>query len=150
VKIMQCEICGERHAVAEADVDGTKFKVCENCGRFGKLIKKPSRVKSPHAVVVREDKEDEILPDFASRVRSAREKSGLNRKEFAQKINEKLGVIEQIESGKRLPNIQVAKKIERHFNIRLLGSVVEPETTTSSLPEMTLGDQVVMKKKARK
>lgn len=144
---MQCEICGEGRAVLKAEIDGTKFNVCEKCSRFGKVIQKPEIRSTTPRKFVNTKTEQEILPDFASRIRQAREKAGLSRKEFAQMLNETQGVIEQLESGKRLPNIKVAKKIETHFKIRLVGSVVEPETTTTCLPEMTLGDRVVMKKK---
>ena len=145
---MQCEICGEGRAVLKANVDGTNFEVCEKCSRFGKIIHKPEvRLRSQVRSFVNEKTEQEILPDFAQRIRQAREKAGLSRKEFAQKLNETQGVIEQLESGKRLPNLKVAKKIETQFRIRLIGSVVEPETTTTNLPEMTLGDRVVIKKK---
>ncbi|MBR9681356.1 MAG: TIGR00270 family protein [Candidatus Altiarchaeota archaeon] len=147
---MLCEICGERKANSNSKIDGTNFRVCENCNRFGKVIHKPAPLKKSGSSFIEVKTELEILPDFPKRIRSAREASGLNRKEFAQRLNEKVGVIEQIESGKRLPNVQVAKKIERHFNIQLIGSVVETETQTSSLPKMTLGDQVVMKTKGRK
>ncbi len=149
---MQCEICGERHATVDVEIDGTKFKVCENCSRFGTVIHKQQPVvRGAHQEIpVREHYEEDILPDFAEKIRNVREKLGLSRKEFAQKVNERVGVIEQIESGRRLPNIKVAKKIEKQFNIRLLGTVVEPETKTLSLPVTTLGDRVVIKEKAQK
>ena len=144
---MLCEICGERPAEGESEVDGLKLKVCSKCSKFGAKVYRPATQSSTSKPVLRDEKEVEVLPDFAERIRKAREGAGITRKEFAEKINEKQGVIEQIESGKRLPNIQVARKIEKHFSIRLLGSVVQPETKTTSLPELTLGDRVVIKKK---
>jgi len=139
-----CEICGEKVAVAEANVDGVKMKVCEGCSKFGNRIEK-REVKSGRRNHIPDEREEDILPDFPQKVRDARNAAGLTRKEFAEKLNEKVGVIENIEAGKRLPSLSLAKKIEKTFSIRLVGSITSPETKTNSLPGMTLGDLVKVK-----
>lgn len=95
----------------------------------------------------------EVVPDFAERVRSAREKLGWSQRTLAEAVREGENVIKRIESGRLVPSIDLAKRLEKVLGIRLLEPVVDSEaffTTTQTqtkIKELTLGDIVRIRKK---
>ena len=64
--------------------------------------------------------EEDIVSDYAKKIQQVRLSNKLNQDQFAQKLNEKPSLMRRIESGKAKPTIQLAKKIEKMFNISLL------------------------------
>jgi putative transcription factor len=145
---MQCEICGKDTNLVSAIVEGVRMNVCTDCARFGKILKEPVRPapeKSKKAAV-KEETVEIIVPDFARKIRKAREKLGLDQEKFGQKIGLKESVIHKIETGILKPSIDVARKLEKMLNINLVIEYKEekkdykPEESGS----MTLGD--IMKK----
>ncbi|MEM4625635.1 MAG: helix-turn-helix domain-containing protein, partial [Candidatus Pacearchaeota archaeon] len=70
-----------------------------------------------------EEDEIEIVQDFATLIKQAREKMGLSQDALAKKINEKVSVIKLIETGKLKPSILLGKKIERALKINLFTKV---------------------------
>lgn len=56
-------------------------------------------------------------------IRDVRNALGLSQKEFAQKANEKLSVIQDYESGKAIPNPQILAKFERILGVKLRGKI---------------------------
>ncbi len=71
-------------------------------------------------------------------------------KSLVKKIYEKVSVINRIESGKMVPDIKLAKKLEKILNITLIEKISDMEledfkNVSSGGP--TLGDIVKIKKK---
>jgi len=141
---MFCEICGERKAVARVKLDGVEFAVCEGCTRFGTVIPEPPAKKPTE---VREEKED-ILPDYAQRIKKAREKKGLNLEGLARSIMEKKTVLAKVEAGRMLPDTKLVKKLEKFLGVTLRGVVDgSPVESKGTHPPATLGDLAVVKKR---
>ena len=136
---MLCEICGERKAVTTIEIDGVELRVCSNCAKLGRKVPRKEKVSMPRKRIT-EKEELDIMPDFAEKIRRAREKMGLSREELAKKINEKESLIEKIESGKRLPDLKLARKLEKFLGIRIVGKVSGGEVVRKALPPATLGD----------
>ena len=92
---MQCETCGKDTELFLTEIEGTQLKLCMECGRYGKIIK---RVKSEEEVRKFEKRElkkeklmlrpvekeivQEIVEDYALKVKNAREKIEADREKL--------------------------------------------------------------------
>ena len=145
-----CELCGKDTEVSRALVEGSELNVCEACGRFGKMLRKPVfRAPAPKSAVPRAPEPVEVVvSDYAVKIRTAREKSGMTQKEFALKLNEKESIIHKLENGLFVPPIDMAKKLERLLRIKLVEIEQEEKTDTQkrSSGALTIGDIINIKK----
>lgn len=148
-------------------LEGAKITVCHNCAQHGIKIQKIStstHIKSSFSRdrAIRPKHQDlkkpriddlEIIPDYAKKIRNARNTLGLNQDQFAQKLNEKPSLLRRIETGKVEPTIKLAKKIEDVYNIKIIKKVTEIEADVSNNKYMkktsrtSLGDIAFIKKK---
>ncbi len=74
----------------------------------------------------------ELVEDYGEIVRRARMDMGLSQEDLAQMINEKLTIVKKIESGEFRPSLDLARKLEKTLNIRILVPVEELEETSYS------------------
>ncbi len=82
-------------------------------------------------------------------VRQAREKKGWSREELGEKIYEKASVVSRIESGKMVPDLKLARKMEKLMNIVLIEKnedVSADEISHSKIRGATIGDIARIKK----
>jgi len=94
----------------------------------------------------------ELVGDFGQRVRQAREGLGLSHEDLGRKIREKVSVIRKIESGKMVPDLVLAEKLEHALKIKLRVPASEPnvQPVLSSKPRgTTLGDLIQFKLKEK-
>jgi len=91
----------------------------------------------------------EVVPDYAERVRRARERLGMSQEELAIRVKEKVNVIKRIEAGTLVPPVDLARRLEKVLGIKLLEPVVEEEPVAGGGGrrrrdefELTLGDIV--------
>jgi putative transcription factor len=167
----ECPICGGKiwGRGEKVLIEGAKITVCQSCAQFGVKIKiKPKiassnkglypKPKSSVTKVVRSreiEESVEIVSDYVTRIRKARNSRGLNQDQFAQKLNEKPSLLRRIEAGKVEPTLNLAKKIEDVYNIKLLKQVDEIEPSAKQSQYMkkasgsSLGDIAYVKKKKR-
>lgn len=84
----------------------------------------------------------EIIEDYGSVIRKARESRGMDLEQFSKSINEKRGTMAKIESNSLIPDDKLAKKIERALDIKLFDTVSAGmvQSSGSSGGKMTLGD----------
>lgn len=166
----ECPICGGViwGRGQKVLIEGAKMTVCDSCAQHGTKIrsspskKKPSPTSSPKKegsspkqtpyVKAKEDTEEqELVSDYANRIRNARMKSKLNQEKFAAKLHEKVSLIKRIETGKAQPTIQLAKKIEQTYGITLLQKTNQEEINYKSYIKRgsgsSLGDIAFIKKK---
>ena len=156
---MQCEMCGSGGELFKANIEGATMNVCERCARYGKILEKvrpapPAPTKAAvERRIIRQKVETEtifmIAPDYPSKIKSMREKMGLKQEELAKKLNERESSIHKLETGEMEPNIALARKLEKFFNIRL---VEEHQEEAKPLPkvrdgEAKLGDFARIKKR---
>lgn len=144
-----CEVCGKDTQLFVAVVEGTKLNVCSNCGRFGKVLRRPPvvapkktpGVKAPEPVEV-------VVTDYALLIRTAREKSGMTQKDFARSLNEKESIIQKIENGLFVPPISMARKLEKLLKIKLVEVEQEGEVSKENRGSgpLTIGDILNVKK----
>ncbi len=164
-----CELCGRPiyGKAYKVVVEGVELTVCASC--YLKLLKnkglakkakeqaKPSkRAVQPTSKTrhMRRNKAEnyDIVEDYARRIREAREKLGLSRADLARKVQEREVTLGKIETGRLMPTIDLARRLERVLKIKLLEPVIDDEEESPVHPSgkpksvLTLGDIAVLKK----
>jgi uncharacterized protein (TIGR00270 family) len=163
----ECPICGSLiwGKGVKVLIEGAKMTVCQACAQHGeKIIKrqqsqfKPSKPKTHFSSSTpryrKEVNEDlEIVEDYDKRIRKVRQKLNLNQDQFANKLNEKPSLLRRIESRKAKPTIKLAQKIERVYEIILIKTSENIDSTPQLNEYMkkktgsSLGDIAFIKKK---
>jgi putative transcription factor len=156
---MRCEICGKKlvEEPLKTKIDGSIMVTCKECSKFGKIQREPPKPKRPGAPRgsatrrVQRPKEpaEEVVENVNDIVREAREKKGWSREELGEKIYEKASVVTRIESGKMVPDLKLARKIEKLMNVVLVeknDDVSADEMSHSKIRGATIGDIARIKK----
>jgi len=88
--------------------------------------------------------EYEVVEDYGSIIKRARESRGLTQEDLARLVGVKLSYIRKVEQGKIVPELPVLKKLEKILSVRLVEEVekYEDKVLYSSGDEdsITLGD----------
>lgn len=135
--------------------------VCENCSKLGTIQKKqkPSKFvqvkqrkkpKQQKRTYKNNEPSEELIEDFNINIRKAREAKNWSREDLGKKINERVSVINRIESGKMTPDLKLTKKLEKTLNITLLENINELDLNqfiNNSSNERTLGNVMKIKRK---
>jgi putative transcription factor len=169
---VRCEVCGHKIHTEPitAIIEGARLTVCVECSKHGKIVTQDDytpKAKStaaakpaPHLPFMVQKRTEipkvqitqEIVEDYSTRIRQAREKLGLTHEDLGKKINEKSSVIGKLETGKMEPNNILATKLEHALKIKLLTPVTEEKPQQPTLKktadrEMTLGDLIQLDSK---
>jgi putative transcription factor len=166
---LRCEVCGCRINGKPFNVliEGARLTVCSECAKHGKICydqPKPKPVLSaPRATPVTfkvrtkpqpppVDTSLELVEDFGTKVRKAREKLGLSHEELGKKINEKVSLLRKIETGKMTPDNKLTATLEHVLKVKLIMSAKEEKVPQSKVSkkssrELTLGDLIQLGKK---
>lgn len=143
---MNCEMCGKESSLKTVKIEGINMQVCGQCAKYGQEVQKVKFVERRKFEKVEIEKE--VVENYANIIKLAREKLGLKQEELAKKLNEKESTISHIESGKYPPNIRLAEKLEKFFNIDLIEEIEDEVEVTSGSEsgELTIGDMIKIKK----
>ncbi|HML05105.1 MAG TPA: multiprotein bridging factor aMBF1 [Methanobacterium sp.] len=145
---MRCEICGKKIVgkPMKTKIESSIMTTCNECAKFGKIQREPAKPRKRRPVNraprIREPSE-EVIENYNKIIRDAREKKGWSREELAEKLYEKASVVNRIESGKMIPDIKLAKKLERTLHIILIEKIEDNRTedmSSSSSRGATIGD----------
>lgn len=162
---MICEMCGKDVTFCrKVTIEGVHLEVCAECAKFGtEARKEASKPEGPKPIItqrleVREKRgkprdiyvtqgTEELVDDFAARIRDARQKRGMSQKDLAAKINEKVTVLSKIETGDMRPDERLMAKLHKELGITLKEKVALIQTVKESGPRpLTLADLVKIKK----
>jgi uncharacterized protein (TIGR00270 family) len=85
-----------------------------------------------------------FIENYGKVIIETREKKGLSREEFAEKIKEKESVIKRIENQEMIPDYTLTDKIERFLEIKLKKPYEKRylEKRTNKKAGLTIGDIV--------
>jgi putative transcription factor len=164
---LQCEVCGRQifGTPIRAIIEGAKLSVCSECSKLGsgyweptpqRRAKKSLKRRQPTVSFSKRQQRPtvtetlELVGDLGQRVRQARRGLELSHEDLGRKIREKVSVIRKIESGKMVPDLVLAEKLEHALKITLRVPASEPEVqpVLSSKPRgTTLGDLIQFKVK---
>ncbi|MBR9682263.1 MAG: TIGR00270 family protein [Candidatus Aenigmarchaeota archaeon] len=138
---MNCEVCGASNARRRAKIEGTILNVCDRCVRSGEEVARVEIARRPKPMYTAPRGMDYSLKeDFGSIIRKNREKRNLTQEQLSAKIQEKHTIVKRIEDGWE-PPLVVIKKIEKFFNISLMGiSAGNDYKIKVEKGGMTLGD----------
>lgn len=150
---MLCEMCGrDVVTVSRVRIEGTVLRLCADCGRFGTAVDPPPAAAAvargggsapvaragtrPRAGGRRLEERDlyteigemELAPDWAKRIRVARESRTWTPEDLGKKLNEKKSVVLKLESGSIRPPDQLVRKLEHLLQVRLRAEPSAPET----------------------
>jgi putative transcription factor len=153
-------------------IEGARLIVCSECSKLGKVIwqedapKQTESVKkrtppSPAQFQIRRmpppqvDTTQEIVQNYDSLIRQAREKLGLSHEELGKRLNEKISVLRKIETGKMTPNNTLSTKLEHVLKIKLIVPAKEEKVPEAKIQkkmgkELTLGDLIKIEDKEDK
>lgn len=139
---MICEMCGKDVPQTRAViVEGTKLNVCPGCAKFGEDYRSPSAGGAPVSQSVIDQRLErrerrmkskdiyagtasvELVDDYGTVIREAREAKGMDLKEFAASIQEKQGMLAKVEANNLIPDDKLIKKIEKALDIKLMETV---------------------------
>ena len=145
-----CEICGKKtKKLYKIRVEGAELLVCEDCKRYGEVV---GEVKERKEVIkpkkIKPEVEEEVVPDYDKMIRGIREKLKMKQEDFAKRIGIKESLLRRIEDGKKIPSLDLAKKLEKMFDVKLIEEVsFEKRNSKNEEKELTLGDVVVLKRR---
>jgi len=163
---LRCEVCGRRIVGKpfNAMIEGARMLVCNECVKLGSIyweekteprLKKIAR-RLPTPIIptrkqptIKVEESIDLVEDFRSKIRQAREKLGFSHEDLGRKISEKVSVLRKIESGKMTPDQKLSEKLQHALKIKLLAEVSEPKVPSKALAApkpVTLGDIVQLKK----
>jgi len=155
---MLCEMCGKDvESTVRVKVEATVLRLCPDCSKFGEVLDPPpapapasagpARARTPLVGATRtggggrrlEERdlytdigEMELAPDWAKRIRVAREKLTWTPEVLGKKLNEKKSVVLKLESGSIRPSDALVRKIEHLLHVRLRADPESPGPAQSS------------------
>jgi len=147
---VECAICGKKtNKLFKAMIEGSVQEVCESCLKYGQkieesLIRESPIIKKSIFLNTKEpDLEEDIflIENYGRIIQEKRKNMGLDRKEFAKKINEKESIIRRIESEEMKPDKSLLYKLEKFLNINLQEKYEKRKFTPKKIKgELTIGD----------
>ena len=167
---MYCELCGSKtEELLETNIEGAVLKVCKVCSKMGTLVyNRPGENKgvslSPdymHEYGLlnnKPTKESDLFKDlvdyvenYGRHVQEAREKLPMTHKELSKELGIKESLIHAIESERIQPTEEVANKLEKFLNIKIVeksnvGSDSIPFVSKDKSNTMTVGDFLKVRK----
>ena len=152
----ECEICGAAtDALYGIEIEGAQMLVCGRCAK-GKDVAYTLKPESDDAMAVpakagHTEAEEELVEDYGTRIRKAREDIGLPLKVLGERINEKESTLARVEQQKTLPTKELTRKLERELGIKLVARVEPkgPAARQGGNQEITLGDAAFRKDEKR-
>lgn len=159
---MSCELCGSPliGKGKKVMISGAILSVCDDCAKYGTPIYTPPKkrlnniTKSKNILQklpkkLGKDAEYEIVNDYSKIIKNARENMGWTIDLLAQQVHEKVSIIKKIESGKMVPSIDLAKRLERVLGVKLLELSIKDTSLSGSSTitdiNITLGDVAEIK-----
>ena len=128
--------------------------VCASCAKGKDILQEFSNKEKEAPVNYNKAPKEElqVVDNFGSLIKHARESIGLPTKVLAQRINEKESTVIRVEKGEHLPDDRLARKLEKELNITLIvkSSVEKKQYSSSKQDQITFGDSVVIKDKRDK
>ena len=168
--LLQCEVCGRQifGAPVRAVIEGANLNVCAKCAKLSsgfwepkpqpqRRVKRSVAYKPIQPFAKRKPRPTvsetlELVENLGQTVRQARESLGMSHEDLGRKTREKVSVLRKIESGKMVPDLGLAEKLEHTLKIKLRVPVTEPKAqiSTSYRPHgATFGDLIQFKVKKK-
>ena len=148
--MVNCEMCGsDVNSVVNIRVAGSIVRACSSCKSMGKEVDGPSVGQSSHTFYKKSRNnlgEESVVENYASILSSAISRKGLNTHQAARLTNIKESTLNKFLTSKLKPDVDIAKRLERFFEITLLervsGGSVDSFINDDKSSNLTLGDMI--------
>ncbi len=151
-KVVYCEMCGQPTSnPMKVLVEGTIMTLCPSCASKvkGKVVRDEGKIVKRSIKKKGGDMIDryEIVEDYAKRIREARERLGMTRKELGIAVKEREVTIAKIERGELRPNLELARRLEKVLGIKLIVTEEEEYLSFTNVRNrgLTLGEIAVIR-----
>jgi putative transcription factor len=144
---MVCDLCGKETELKKVEIESVAMNVCDSCSQYGEAIKEVTPSNFRNTSVHQEDSViEDMVENFGKLVKQAREKLNLKQKQLAKTIKEKESIIHKIENESLTPPVDVARKLEKTLNIKLITQITDNVKLSKHSDEaLTLGDLIKKK-----
>lgn len=150
-------MCGAEGDLKRTKIEGATLKLCEDCQAAGDVLESDNAASSSSSSRSRSrnrskprQQQKELVPDYESKVRDAREADDLTMGELADNLNEKRSVVQRIESGDLKPDERLAQKIKNQLEVDLYTSIsseaYQGQAESTADEKATIGDVADVKK----
>lgn len=145
-------MCGKEATLYRTIIEDTELKLCKECSSFGKVldqVKISILKKIKQKLMPKREIMQIITPDYAAKIKKAREKLSMKQSDFAKFISEKESILHKLETGVFEPNIKMARKLERILKIKFVEEHEEVYGTTEKKKDesFTIGDVIKIRKR---
>ncbi|HEC56696.1 MAG TPA: TIGR00270 family protein [Candidatus Syntrophoarchaeum butanivorans] len=158
IDCMQCEMCGSEIIGKSYRIliEGSELTVCANCLRYGTVLDEEGskrifsgmKDKKKGRRSIFDEIVDELVLDYGTKVRKAREEKGWSCEELAKRINERESLIKKVEREDIRPDDALRRKLESVLSIKLTEGIEEANPRRKRVERrLTLGDIVSLKRK---
>jgi putative transcription factor len=149
-----CDLCGKEPLAAIVDIEGARMSVCASCSSYGKSVKRLDQPSAPDPWTIRRARpkaespkiQAQVRPDLATVLRKARERLNATQEEFSKRLGVKLSAYHHYESGSGVPDIEIARRMERALGTHLVVGVREENPESPVAPteakNVTIGDLI--------
>ena len=157
---LSCDICGRSPVRAQILVEGAKLLACGACMGSGKVLQRFHEEPQGGGPVMDAPRPapelggEDIVDDWAIVIRHARDGVKLPLAVVAERISEKESYLDAIESGRLMPSLVVARKLEKELGIKLIEKTAasiapSPAAQSRNLSVPTLADMLSPEKKKK-
>ena len=148
---MRCELCGTDTTYLNlVFVEGAKMQVCNSCTTYGTPVTIKQQSSTPATPVQKiepysgkdifKGMNQELIDDYGTRIREARQRQSLSREELGARISEKTNTIAKIENQELRPSDKKARILEKILGISLYLTVEPAVVKKRQVQGITIGD----------
>jgi len=115
-----CELCGKStDKLYKVYIEGTILSVCKDCLKYGKLVDENESVIKENRLKIKEIVGEVIDENYNKILIKYREEHKLKQEDMAKLLGIKESLYKSIENKKIIPDINLAKKIEKTLGIKI-------------------------------
>jgi putative transcription factor len=115
-----CELCGKStDKLYKVYIEGTILNVCKDCLKYGKLVDKNGNIIKENKLKIKEIVGEVIDENYNKILIKYREEHKLKQEDMAKLLGIKESLYKSIENKKSIPDINLAKKIEKTLGIKI-------------------------------
>ncbi|MFZ8856099.1 MAG: helix-turn-helix domain-containing protein [Candidatus Nanopusillus sp.] len=115
-----CELCGKStDKLYKVYIEGTILNVCKDCLKYGKSVNENENIIKENKLKIKEIVGEVIDENYNKILIKYREEHKLNQEDMAKLLGIKESLYKSIENKKIIPDINLAKKIEKTLGIKI-------------------------------
>ena len=115
-----CELCGKStDKLYKVYIEGTILSVCKDCLKYGKLVDENKNIIKENRLKIKEIVGEVIDENYNKILIKYREEHKLKQEDMAKLLGIKESLYKSIENKKIIPDINLAKKIEKTLGIKI-------------------------------